>query len=283
MHIAPINIEKEMVYDFLTGLNLDYDQVRVQVLGRDPFPTLEEAYNLIQHEERRRNSMMPAVHPKRSALATMSRPPTTTSDLKFDPTDKNPVVCDYCGKPRHTRETCWKFHGCPSRGRGGHSTSSRSQAHMTETSASPHHPTIDSIATLSPEQILALQRMLSQQQPDTSTTPGPSVGSAHGTSNLAQSGTYSNALSVPSPSNSNKSSNSDWLLNFEASDHMTSSSKFFETYIQALVRILLELQMVLYHLFQEKVLSIALLAYPYHMYFMFLTFVQIYYPSIVLP
>ncbi|GAV83732.1 UBN2_3 domain-containing protein [Cephalotus follicularis] len=158
------DIEKERVYDFLAGLNPDYDQVRVQVLGKDPFPTLEEAYNLIQHEERRRNSMIPAVHPERSALAIMPRPPTATCDLKPDHTNKNPVVCDYCGKPRHTRATCWKLHGRPSRGRGGHSTSGRSQAHMTETSASPHHPTTDSVAALSSEQILALQRMLSQQQ-----------------------------------------------------------------------------------------------------------------------
>ncbi|GAV72657.1 UBN2_3 domain-containing protein [Cephalotus follicularis] len=55
------DIEKEKVYDFLAGLNPDYDQVRVQVLGRDPFPTLEEVYNLIQHEERRCNSMMHVV------------------------------------------------------------------------------------------------------------------------------------------------------------------------------------------------------------------------------
>ncbi|GAV83559.1 UBN2_3 domain-containing protein [Cephalotus follicularis] len=43
------DIEKERVYDFLAGLNPDYLQVRVQVLGRDPFPTLEEFYYLIQH------------------------------------------------------------------------------------------------------------------------------------------------------------------------------------------------------------------------------------------
>ncbi|GAV69680.1 UBN2_3 domain-containing protein, partial [Cephalotus follicularis] len=51
------DIEKERVYDFLAGLNHDYDQVRVQVLGRDPFLILEEAYNLIQHEKHRRTSM----------------------------------------------------------------------------------------------------------------------------------------------------------------------------------------------------------------------------------
>ncbi|GAV68282.1 hypothetical protein CFOL_v3_11785, partial [Cephalotus follicularis] len=126
------DIEKERVYDFLAGLNPDYDQVRVQVLGRDPFPTLEEAYNLIQHEERRRTSMMPSVQLDWSTLVTVSRPPATTSRLKLDPTDKNPVVCDYCGKSRHTRTTYWELHGRPSRGRGGHSTSSRSHAHMTK-------------------------------------------------------------------------------------------------------------------------------------------------------
>ncbi|GAV72596.1 UBN2_3 domain-containing protein, partial [Cephalotus follicularis] len=99
------DIEKEKVYDFLARLNPDYDQVRVQVLGRDLFPTLEEAYNLIQHEEHRRTSMMLSVQPDRSALVTVSRPPTTTSGLKLDPTDKNPIVCDYCGKSRHTRTT----------------------------------------------------------------------------------------------------------------------------------------------------------------------------------
>ncbi|GAV79606.1 hypothetical protein CFOL_v3_23071, partial [Cephalotus follicularis] len=145
------DIEKERVYDFLARLNPDYDQVPVQVLGRDPFPTLEEAYNLIQHAERRHISMMPSVLSDRLALVTISRPPTTTSGLKLDPKDKNPVVCDYCGKPRHTRTTCWKLHGHPSSGRGGHSTSSRSQAHMIEISVSSHHPTTDSVVALSSE------------------------------------------------------------------------------------------------------------------------------------
>ncbi|XP_028122801.1 uncharacterized protein LOC114319934 [Camellia sinensis] len=36
-------VEKERV----AGLNLEYDQIRVQVLGRSPFPTLREAYALV--------------------------------------------------------------------------------------------------------------------------------------------------------------------------------------------------------------------------------------------
>lgn len=34
-------IEKDRVYDFLTGLNLEFDQVRVQILGREEMPSLE--------------------------------------------------------------------------------------------------------------------------------------------------------------------------------------------------------------------------------------------------
>ena len=41
-------IEKEWVYDFLTGLNDIFDHIRVQVLGHDPFPYLQQAYNYVQ-------------------------------------------------------------------------------------------------------------------------------------------------------------------------------------------------------------------------------------------
>ena len=35
--------------------------------------------------------------------------------------DKDKLHCDYFQQPRHTRETCWRLHGCrpTSRGRGG--------------------------------------------------------------------------------------------------------------------------------------------------------------------
>ncbi|GAV77654.1 UBN2_3 domain-containing protein [Cephalotus follicularis] len=53
------DIEKERVYAFLGGLNSEYDPIRVQVLGKEPFPTLLEAYNLVQHETRRNAAPRP--------------------------------------------------------------------------------------------------------------------------------------------------------------------------------------------------------------------------------
>ncbi len=37
-------VEKDRVYDFLAGLNMEYDLIRGQVLGRTPFPSLGETY-----------------------------------------------------------------------------------------------------------------------------------------------------------------------------------------------------------------------------------------------
>ncbi|GFZ14699.1 hypothetical protein Acr_24g0008890 [Actinidia rufa] len=37
--------------------------------------------------------------------------------------DKDKLHCDYYRQPRHTRETCWRLHGGPTRGQGGHSSS----------------------------------------------------------------------------------------------------------------------------------------------------------------
>ncbi|GAV79607.1 UBN2_3 domain-containing protein, partial [Cephalotus follicularis] len=52
------DIKEERVYAFLGGLHPEYDPIRVHVLSKEPFPTLREAYNLVQHEETYRNAML---------------------------------------------------------------------------------------------------------------------------------------------------------------------------------------------------------------------------------
>ena len=44
-------LEKERLFDFLAGLNGEFDQVRVQILGRDPLPSLNEAFSIVRGEE----------------------------------------------------------------------------------------------------------------------------------------------------------------------------------------------------------------------------------------
>eukprot|EP00257_Ricinus_communis_P026984 XP_025014398.1 uncharacterized protein LOC112536055 [Ricinus communis] len=114
-------MEKERVYDFLAGLNDVYDQIRVQVLGRDPLPSLRQAYSHVQQEESRRNAMLPTISTERSVMMAQSssmKPDSTRID-SLKEVEQDSRRCDYCGKPRHTRETCWKLHGRPPRGRVG--------------------------------------------------------------------------------------------------------------------------------------------------------------------
>ncbi|RVW57796.1 hypothetical protein CK203_117495 [Vitis vinifera] len=51
-------IEKDRVYDFLVRLNPKFDQVRVQILGKEETPSLEKTISLIKVEESRRGIML---------------------------------------------------------------------------------------------------------------------------------------------------------------------------------------------------------------------------------
>ena len=51
------NLEKDRVYDFLVGLNVEFDQVRVQILSKE-LPTLNETISIFQAEESKRSVML---------------------------------------------------------------------------------------------------------------------------------------------------------------------------------------------------------------------------------
>ncbi|KAH7516297.1 hypothetical protein FEM48_Zijuj10G0120300 [Ziziphus jujuba var. spinosa] len=62
-------IEKDRVYDFLAGLNPEFDQVRIQIIGKDCTPSLEETISLIRAEESQRSVMLEPQTMEGSALA----------------------------------------------------------------------------------------------------------------------------------------------------------------------------------------------------------------------
>ena len=53
-------VEKERIFEFLAGLNLEFDQVQVQVrvLGKEDLPSLNETISIVGAEEGRRGVMM---------------------------------------------------------------------------------------------------------------------------------------------------------------------------------------------------------------------------------
>ncbi|XP_044504086.1 uncharacterized protein LOC123224478 [Mangifera indica] len=134
-------IEKDRVYDFLAGLNPEFDQVRLQILGKEDTPSLEETISLIRAEESRRSVMLEPQTMEESALvAKTDHQEKGKSDLPKYPgrenqwkENKDNLWCTHCKKPRHTKEKCWKLNGKPpSREWGNRGGQQRPQAHMAE-------------------------------------------------------------------------------------------------------------------------------------------------------
>ena len=44
-------LEKDHIYDFLAGLNVEFDAVRVQILGNQDLPSLNETISIISAKE----------------------------------------------------------------------------------------------------------------------------------------------------------------------------------------------------------------------------------------
>ena len=111
-------VERERIFDFLAGLNVEFDQVCVPILGKESLPPLNEVFSLIWAEEGQRTVMLDNPTSKSLAFAT-----TTPSVLPIKNNGSNNNVdsrknerpqpsshkgslwCNYCKKPRHTKET----------------------------------------------------------------------------------------------------------------------------------------------------------------------------------
>ena len=108
-------VEKDRVFKFLAGLNVEFDEVRGRLIGRVPLPSLNEVFSEVRKEETRRSVMLGKKEPigslESSALVTakanMVRQPLNQPRTK----EKPRVWCDYCNRPRHLRnmlETTWQ-------------------------------------------------------------------------------------------------------------------------------------------------------------------------------
>lgn len=110
-------------YESLAGINMEFDQVRMQVLGKVDVPSLNEVFYLIQAEEGRRNVMLDSPTSEGSALVATMKPSSNnygSSEQNQDnkesyksPINKDDLWCNYCKKnqripmrhARNSRET----------------------------------------------------------------------------------------------------------------------------------------------------------------------------------
>lgn len=63
-------VENDRIYDFLIGLNMEFNHVQVQILGKEDFPSLNKTVALIRAKEGRRGVRIETPGTKSSALVT---------------------------------------------------------------------------------------------------------------------------------------------------------------------------------------------------------------------
>ena len=51
-------VESSRIFKFLTGLNVEFDEVQGRIINRQPLPSLGEVYSKVRCEESRKNVML---------------------------------------------------------------------------------------------------------------------------------------------------------------------------------------------------------------------------------
>ncbi|XP_023918884.2 uncharacterized protein LOC112030428 [Quercus suber] len=103
---------REVVMQFLMGLNDSFSHIRGQILLMDPIPSVEKVFSLLIQDEKQRSvghgsNNGPFV--KSTALAAK----TMNLDSKIFKKTKERPTCSHCGLRGHTLEKCYKLHGYP--------------------------------------------------------------------------------------------------------------------------------------------------------------------------
>lgn len=105
--------QEQRVIQFLMGLNESYNIMRVSILMRSPLPSLGHVYSLLLQEEAQRKINSPSHFLTDSAALNVHSKPTNHFN-KFKSgngdTKKSSLHYNYCKKPGHLIENCYKLH-----------------------------------------------------------------------------------------------------------------------------------------------------------------------------
>ncbi|XP_048332297.2 uncharacterized protein LOC125423080 [Ziziphus jujuba] len=137
-------IKQDRVYDFLMGLNPEFDQVRIQILDKQVVSCFNEVAALVRGEERKRGLMLESQITDSSAMVARGENNSTINmdkslflesgqpgQLKIP--DRDSLWCTYCMKARHSCKRCWKLHGKPSSQEWRHKIRNNGQVHIAKT------------------------------------------------------------------------------------------------------------------------------------------------------
>ncbi|XP_028800636.1 uncharacterized protein LOC114755906 [Neltuma alba] len=169
--------EEDYVIRFLKGLNEQYASVKSQIMMLDPLPSITRTFSLVLQQEREFH-----IAPEPKIMLTKGSRPSPAGS--FIGSNQSTIKqCTYCGKPRHTEETCYRKHGFPLGFRFRNGSSASVNNFLTQDFASvqeihpskplpPHHSTqtMTILPQLSVEQYQHLLTLLSPSPPSASTS-----------------------------------------------------------------------------------------------------------------
>ncbi|KAI5348106.1 hypothetical protein L3X38_000993 [Prunus dulcis] len=105
-------IQKDHIYDFLTGLDDEFDKIRGDLLRLSPLPKLEESFAFV-HKEAQHQETMPKKDGKTESSAVMisKAPVASFSFPRPTPEQKETMHCTYCNGNCHTEVMCFHKNG----------------------------------------------------------------------------------------------------------------------------------------------------------------------------
>jgi len=122
--------QNKKLLQFLMGLNDDYNSIRGNILMMSPLPSISQVYSMLIQEEKQReirssghffiDSAFLAVETVKQQQPYKGK--TDKSKVRFDSSygrfekvegRKSSMFCNYCKKPGHAIEKCYRLHGFP--------------------------------------------------------------------------------------------------------------------------------------------------------------------------
>ncbi|GAV83806.1 UBN2_3 domain-containing protein [Cephalotus follicularis] len=214
--------DNHRLFDFLAGLNVEFEPIRAQILSTKPLPSLEDAFSSIQSEDTRRAAMALPAPQERSALYSDSTVTNVAFRGKTSGAQARPMpVCDYCGKEKHTRDRCWKLHGRP-----GDKKKSQHSLFTTANSAIVPPPAGQSSSTttlpFTPDQMQVLRNLFTKEHlPSSSDMSTASAMSMTGPSDNVSGNPFCGLSTL----------RNSWIIDSGATDHMTGISSKFMSFV----------------------------------------------------
>lgn len=102
------SIERLRLHIFFASMDSDFKQVREEILHKEPVPSLEECFSLIQRETVRHVTLDTEIGNNEVAIMMTQNQPKTTKG-----TEKSKYKCTHCDQTRHTKKRCYELVGYP--------------------------------------------------------------------------------------------------------------------------------------------------------------------------